>query len=413
MFLGNTGVKNSDAPNYGTTAGPIRKPMPGVFDAYQGAINQTGSDYDELMGNYRNILSGQGGGGGTMPIGGGSGGNNTTPMSPAAQNSKIGYSPTTATQVGAPTNVNFNPTGIPNSILFNNTAAQQQQYTQSGDSTSALAGLKDLSETGGYTEEGKRDIRARGVAPIRSAYAIAGQKAARSNNLQGGYSPNAGAVAGKMAREQAGLMSEATTNVNAGLAQNIAQNRLSATPAYASASANESQRKADIARANADAQMATDRFNTSGRMDADKFNVNARSEAERFNSTGRLNADTANAGAMNDVAVRNAGAINDANRFNASNRSDVDKFNATVNADNNKGAMDTQRYNNDLIMANQARQDSALKGMASLYGTTPALANTFGSQAMNQQQIDLQKQQEQARQAQQRGSTLINAYSRG
>lgn len=402
-------IRNTDAPNYGV---PPKKPMPGVFDAYQGAISQTGSDYDEIMGGYRNILSGQGGGGGTLPIGGGGGYSTTQPV-PDRPNTPIGYSPTTAAQTAAPTNVNFNPTGIPNSILFNNTAAQQQQYSQSGDTTSALAGLKDLADTGGYTEEGKRDIRARGISPIRSAYAVAAQKAARGNNLQGGYSPNSGAVAAKMAREQAGLLSEGTTNVNAGLAQSIAANRLSAAPAYASASSAEAQRKADVARANADAMMATDRFNTSGRLDTDKFNTSARSEAERFNATGRLNADSSNAAAANDVAARNTAATNQANLFNAGNRTEVDRFNAGIMADNNKGSMDAQRYNNELIQANQARQDAALKGMTSLYGTTPALANTFGSQAMQQQSLDQQKQAELDRQKQQRGSTLINAYARG
>ena len=100
----------------------------------------------------------------------------------------------------------------------------------------AVSNLGDLATTGGYSEADKADIRARGVSPIRSVYAGANRDVDRQKGLQGGYSPNYGAVKAKMAREQSEQVAGGVQNVNAMLAQNIAGNRLNAAGSYASAS---------------------------------------------------------------------------------------------------------------------------------------------------------------------------------
>ena len=191
-------------------------------------------------------------------------------------------------------------------------------YTQSADTASALSSLKGLTATGGYTPEGIADIRARGIAPIRSIYSSAQRDLSRQKNLSGGYAPGMGAVTDKLAREQADIIGKTTTDVNAGIAENVARNRLAAAPQYAGTA------------------QAEDR----ARM--------AREEA-------------------------NANIINEINKVNESIRLQV------------------QAANNQNLL-------SSAEGMKSLYGTTPALAQTFGNQVaeatqlgQNQQQINNQQ----------------------
>lgn len=99
----------------------------------------------------------------------------------------------------------------------------------------SISNLSDLATTGGYSPSAISDLRARAVSPVRSIYATAQQNLERQKALQGGYSPGYTAATAKMARDEAGQISGALTNVNAGIAQNVAQNRLAAASPYASA----------------------------------------------------------------------------------------------------------------------------------------------------------------------------------
>lgn len=104
---------------------------------------------------------------------------------------------------------------------------------QAGDYSNIMAGYKnllDLSKTGGYSDSDVANIRERGISPIRSVYSSAMRNVDRNKALQGGYSPNYNAVQAKMARELSDTISGATTNINADLAQRIAQNRLTSMP---------------------------------------------------------------------------------------------------------------------------------------------------------------------------------------
>jgi hypothetical protein len=114
-------------------------------------------------------------------------------------------------------------------------------YTPSAASTSAVANLGELSQSGGYSGADQANIRERGISPIRSLYAGAQRNIDRQRGLQGGYSPNYGALQAKLAREMSSSIGDQMTNVNATLAQNIAQNRMGAASNYASSAQNQDQ----------------------------------------------------------------------------------------------------------------------------------------------------------------------------
>lgn len=125
-------------------------------------------------------------------------------------------------------------------------------YSQSADVTKSLSNLSELSKTGGYSDQGIADLRARGISPIRSVYANAQRNIDRQKAIQGGYSPNYTAATAKLTRGLSDAVSEGTQNVNAGIAQNVASNRLSAAPNYASAAGSANTLKTSIDKANAD-----------------------------------------------------------------------------------------------------------------------------------------------------------------
>lgn len=229
-------------------------PVEDMYKVYGSAVKQQAGDYDDIMSRYKGIADSAAGNGG------GPGG--FTP-----------YNPTLAA------------------------------YERSPDTTAALSNLHGLTQTGGLSADDQQNLRARGTSPIRAMYATADRDMNRQRSLSGGYSPNFGAVTSRMARDQSSLISDATQNVNAGIAEMVQRGKLSAAPQYAGA---------------------------------------AQAESELKNSFG----------------LRNADAQNDAARFNASGMFDA---------------------------ARQGRSDrlGATSGMANLYGTTPALVNTFGNQAMD------------------------------
>ena len=86
------------------------------------------------------------------------------------------------------------------------------------DPFNSYGGYEEFSKTGGYSPTDIANMRARGVSPIRSAYANAERNIGQQRALQGGYSPNAIATQAKMAREQGQSAADATQNVEAGLA---------------------------------------------------------------------------------------------------------------------------------------------------------------------------------------------------
>ncbi len=130
--------------------------------------------------------------------------------------------------------------GVTGSYGLYNTAVGQQANDYSnimkgyGDlsSSPAYANTANLATTGGYSDQNIADIRERSISPIRSMYASAKENVGRNTALSGGYSPNANAVQAKLARDESTQVGDATTNVNAQLAQNIAGNKMQMAPQF-------------------------------------------------------------------------------------------------------------------------------------------------------------------------------------
>jgi hypothetical protein len=197
--------------NYYTT--PITAPPPPTLQSsYADSLNRTPQDYNNIFGAYGNIAA--------------------------------------------------NP-GTPSRLL-----STPIQYQQSGDVSNSLSDLSGLAANGGYSAQNIADIRARGISPIRATFAAAQRQVQQQRELAGGYSPNFAAVTAKMARDQSNNIAQNVTNINAQLAQNIAQNRLAASGQYASAASQEAGR----------AQQGAE-FNSSQDMQAQEGNANIENQA--------------------------------------------------------------------------------------------------------------------------------------
>lgn len=144
---------------------------------YDAATGMNMGSYNEIMQGYRNALGGGGAGGGSVGAGAGIG-----------------------------TNFGWDP-------LFR------------GAFRNAIGGFNEFADNGGFDNQARQDIRARGVAPIRAVYSLANDNLNRSRSLTGG-APNYAAAQARMAREQAYGLSDMATNVEAELAQMIQQGRL-------------------------------------------------------------------------------------------------------------------------------------------------------------------------------------------
>lgn len=129
------------------------------------------------------------------------------------------------------------------------------------DPFKSYGGYEEFSKTGGYSRDDITNMRARGVSPIRAAYANAGREVNRQRSLQGGYSPNAVAAQVKMAREQGQAAADATQNVEAGLAEARNRGRLSGLGGMYGIEGQRLGADLDVAKFNANAQMQADQWN--------------------------------------------------------------------------------------------------------------------------------------------------------
>jgi hypothetical protein len=85
---------------------------------------------------------------------------------------------------------------------------------------------QEFADTGGYSPDDIANMRSRAISPTRAVYSNAQRNVNRQRALQGGYSPGFGALQGRMAREQSQGMSDASTNVEAQLAEMKQRGRL-------------------------------------------------------------------------------------------------------------------------------------------------------------------------------------------
>ena len=215
----------------------------GSPNTFSTAANQQAKDYDTIMGMYKNLAAKQ------------------------AQN------PITAGRAE-----------------FNSVSPQTAPYQEDYRVKGSLSNLQDLSQTGGYSQSGIADLRARGVSPVRSIYASANRNLARAKGLSGGYSPNFGALTAKMAREMSDQIANKLTDVNAGIAQNVASNRLQVAPQYAGAAQNANAARTSAEQQNAGTVNQANQFNAAGQADTSKFNASAFMDAQRTNRGNELGA---------------------------------------------------------------------------------------------------------------------------
>lgn len=158
---------------------------------------------------------------------------------------------------------------------FNPTFVQPQQYQYSSDPahTESIGRMRNLSDTGGYSETDKADLRSRGISPIRSIYAGANRDMARRNALSGGTAANYGALRSRNAREMSDLVSGATQNVNAGIAENVARNKMSSTSQLAGLTGQESALRNQYGSANTDRVNRANETNAGISNSASQYNI--------------------------------------------------------------------------------------------------------------------------------------------
>lgn len=150
-----------------------------MWNNYMSGVGQQNQDYTDIMGGYRNFANSMGG-----------------PRSYGAQQ-----------------------------VSVNRPAELTEGY---GYLRGAMPGYQDFANTGGYSDTDIQELRARGTSPIRSAYSNTMMELNRSRALGGaGGSPNYIAALSRAQRELPGQLADATTGVNASLADAIRQGKLS------------------------------------------------------------------------------------------------------------------------------------------------------------------------------------------
>lgn len=382
------------------------------YNLYNTGVNQNAEDYSDIMNRYRDLLS-------------------RTSGAPGSSSSEMQkFQPASYSPLAAPASINpslsnytperlaYTPPIAPEKMSYTPGAAPTninvtgRTYTPDAEMLGALSRFKQMGETGGYSTEDINALRARGISPIRSVYASAQRNIDRNRALHGGVGSNFNAVTAKTAREMADTIGEQTNRVNAGIAEQVAAGKLAGNQGYGNlASTMEAARNAAaaenmaaknrIAEFNAGNTNAFNEANASRAFDVNKYNTDIKNRAEEANIFGRSAVDKANIDAANAAAARNSQNIFDINKYNTEgvNRANEMNWSATndLNRFNATGANETSRFNTGLNQQRFGNEQSILDAMRSLYGTTPALANLFGNQAMQgaqfQNQVNQQNQQ--------------------
>jgi hypothetical protein len=108
----------------------------------------------------------------------------------------------------------------------NPVTAERVNYQRTPEMEEAFGNYRNFAQTGGFSGDDVRDMRARGISPIRAVYANAQNELGRQRALQGGYSPNYTAAAAKMSGRLSGQLADATQDVNARLAEMVQKGKM-------------------------------------------------------------------------------------------------------------------------------------------------------------------------------------------
>lgn len=282
-------------------------------------------------------------------------------------------------------------------VQFNPFTPEKQQYSQSSELTNAIEMIRSLAESGGYSEGDKADLRARGVSPIRSVYSNAMQDLDRTRALQGGYSPNHTAATAKLTRELADRIAGQTTNVNADIADKVAQGKMQMAPQLGNITSHVNDLINSISGSNVNASNEAGMFNTTGQFNADVTNQSNQNQLmgmiQQLFGTGAdiqgRNADRAvNIAGLNQQSVnsRNQNALARAtgqNQFNMQGR-ELDQQGVESR---NRNALDLSNSRNSFNMQGRELDQRAVDSRNQNAATTAASRNQFNMQGseLNQQ----------------------------
>ncbi len=148
-------------------------------------------------------------------------------------------------------------------------------YAGYKDPFKSYAGYEEFANTGGYSEDDIRNLRARGTAPVRAMYGNVQREMNRQRSLQGGYAPNFMASMAKMARDQSAAQADAQQNVEAGLAEQIRAGRLQGLGGMSGIETSRLGADVDVSKFNAMADMNTGMFNSQQGQDRYNNRLNA------------------------------------------------------------------------------------------------------------------------------------------
>lgn len=122
-------------------------------------------------------------------------------------------------------------TQMPNTAGFNpalNQFGNSQDFAGPSSSSlqGAMRGFNDFAATGGLSDQGIQDIRARSVAPTRAIYQNAKNEMERGRNLSNGYSPNFASGQARLARQGSQAIGDQSVNTEAMIADLIRSGKL-------------------------------------------------------------------------------------------------------------------------------------------------------------------------------------------
>lgn len=150
---------------------------------------------------------------------------------------------------------NFQTTGL------QHITPERVNYERPGEMNEAFGGYRNFMNTGGFSDQDIQNMRARGISPIRSVYQNLNNELSRQRALQGGYSPNFGAVAAKMGRNSAQQIADQVENVNARIAEQVQQGKMFGTTGMGGLSVQDAQLAQNAALANQRAGLEAGRIN--------------------------------------------------------------------------------------------------------------------------------------------------------
>ena len=316
------------------------------------------------------------------------------------------FSPITANMIGSQgLNANLMP-DIASIGYRPGTSALNPEYD------ALKSGYSEFAKTGGFNPQQLAALRARGVSPIRAVYSDAQQQVSRQKSLAGGYSPGFAATTAKMAREKAGQLSEATTNVEASLADRVQQGKLSGLSGLAGIGEARAGREQQMSVTNLNNQLRTELANADiqlkkGQLDQVSKNriQELRSQINIANQRAGLQASGMNLQGQTDLAnikarlsMADQSANLTAQQLTQQGQTDLTNIRARLGMANQGANLTAQQltqrgqtdFENRRFASHQSMQQalqsmqrnmlSGIGGQTQLYGTTPAMLKTFGDQ---------------------------------